>query len=115
LRFVPSTLEIEPMFDYTGGMFVAAEDYADRGLRLDERLIERPAATFFLTASAAAPDAGVAAGDLLVVDRGEPAVPGRAVVAVVGGELVVRRLPPGWREDDGLEVWGVVRWLVRAP
>jgi DNA polymerase V len=96
-------------------MFVAAEDYADRGMRLDERLIERPAATFFMTASGGAPDAGVCDGDLLIVDRGEPPAPGRVVVATVEGELVVRRLPAGWREDDGLEVWGVVLWLVRAP
>jgi DNA polymerase V len=96
-------------------MFVAAEDYEDRGLRLDERLIERPAATFFMTAAGSAPDAGVRDGDLLIVDRGEPPAPGRVVVAVIAGELSVRRLAPGWREDDGLELWGVVRWIVRAP
>jgi DNA polymerase V len=96
-------------------MFVAAEDYADRGLRLDERLIERPAATFFMTAAGSAPDAGVGDGDLLVVDRGETPGPGRVVVAVVAGEMVVRRLAAGWREDDGLELWGVVRWIIRAP
>jgi DNA polymerase V len=96
-------------------MFVAPEDYADQGLRLDEKLIERPAATFFLTAAGSSPDAGVRDGDLMVVDRAEPPSPGRVVVAVVAGELVVRRLAPGWREDDGLELWGVVRWIVRAP
>jgi DNA polymerase V len=96
-------------------MFVAAEDYDDRGLRLDERLIERPAATFFMTAVGGSPDAGVGDGDLLIVDRAEPPAPGRVVVAVVAGEMVVRRLAPGWRDDDGLELWGVVRWIVRAP
>ena len=96
-------------------MFVAAEDYEDRGLRLDKRLIERPAATFFMTASQDAPEAGVSAGDLLIVDRAEPARPGRVIVAVSRGELAARRLPQAWREDDGLEVWGVVRWIVRAP
>jgi SOS-response transcriptional repressor LexA len=108
-------LEIEHMFVYTEDMFVAAEDYEDRGLRLDERLIKRPAATFFLRAVGGAPETGVRDGDLLIVDRGEPAAPGKIVVAVVRGELVLRRLPPGWREDDGLEVWGAVVWLVRAP
>jgi len=96
-------------------MFVAAEDYADQGLSLDDRLVKRPAATFFMKAAASSPDAGIDEGDLLIVDRGEPAVPGRVVVAVVAGELVARRLPAGWREDDGLEVWGVVNWVVRAP
>ncbi len=96
-------------------MFVAAEDYEDRGLRLDEKLIRRPAATFFLKAVGGAPETGLQDGDLLVVDRGEPPAPGRLVVAVVRGELTARRLPAGWREDDGLEVWGTVLWLVRAP
>jgi len=96
-------------------MFVAAEDYADSGLSLDERLVEHPAATFFLTAAGSSPDAGVRDGDLLIVDRSQSPEPGRVVVAVAAGELVVRRLPSGWRDDDGLEVWGVVRWLVRAP
>jgi len=96
-------------------MFVAAEDYEDQGLDLNKRLIERPAATFFMRASGGAPDAGVNDGDLLIVDRGETAAAGRVVVAVAAGELVVRRLAPGWREDDGLEIWGVVNWVVREP
>lgn len=96
-------------------MFVAPEDYEDAALDLNKRLITRPAATFFLRASGASPEAGVADGDLLIVDRGEPPTPGRAVVAVVRGELVVRRLPPEWREDDGLELWGVVTWVLRQP
>jgi DNA polymerase V len=90
-------------------MFVAAEDYDDVGLRLDERLIKRPAATFFMTAAEDAPEAGVRRGDLLVVDRAEPASPGRAAVVAAGGELKVARLPAAGR------LWGVVLWVVRAP
>ncbi|MBI3289518.1 MAG: hypothetical protein HYZ74_08380 [Elusimicrobia bacterium] len=96
-------------------MFVASEDYNDVGLKLDDRLIKRPAATFFLRAKGSSADADVRDGDLLIVDRAEPPVPGRVVVAVARGEMLTRRLPPGWREDDGLEVWGVVTYVVRAP
>jgi DNA polymerase V len=96
-------------------MFVAPEDYEDVGLDLNKRLIARPAATFFLRAAGSVPDADVKDGDLLVVDRAEPPAPGRVIVAVTRGELVVRRLPPGWREDDGVELWGVVVWVVRQP
>lgn len=96
-------------------MFVASEDYDDVGLKLDDRLIKRPAATFFLRAKGSSPDADVKDGDLLIVDRAEPPVPGRVVVAIVRGEMLTRRLPPGWREDDGLEIWGVVLYVVRAP
>lgn len=103
------------MFDYTRVMFVASEDYDDVGLKLDERLIKRPAATFFMRAKGSSPDAGVKDGDLLIVDKAEPPAPGKVIVAVTRGEMGVRRLPPGWREDDGVEVWGVVLWVVRAP
>lgn len=96
-------------------MFVASEDYNDVGLRLDDRLIKRPAATFFLRATGSAPDADIKDGDLLIVDRAEPPAAGRVVVAVVRGEMLTRRLPPAWREDDGLEIWGVVLHIVRAP
>ena len=96
-------------------MFVASEDYNDVGLSLDDRLIKRPAATFFLRVTGSAPDVDVKDGDLLIVDRAEPPAPGRVIVAVVRGEMLTRRLPSGWREDDGLEVWGVVTFVVRAP
>lgn len=96
-------------------MFVASEDYNDVGLKLDDRLIKRPAATFFLRAKGSSPDADVKDGDLLIVDRAELPAPGRVIVAVSRGEMLTRRLPPGWREDDGLEVWGVVLFVVRAP
>ncbi len=95
-------------------MFVASEDYEDVGLKLDERLIRRPAATFFLNAAEDAPQAGVKRGDLLIVDRAEAPGPGRVVVAAGGGELRVLRLPPAW-SAGAVEVWGVVLWVVRAP
>lgn len=90
-------------------MFVAAEDYDDVGLRLDERLIKRPAATFFMAAAEDAPAAGVKRGDLMVVDRAEPPSPGRTAVVSLDGELKVARLP-----SSG-QLWGVVLWIVRAP
>ncbi len=108
-------VEFERPFDYTEGMFVAAEDFEDLKLSLDARLIKRPAATFFLKATGSSPDADIQDGDLLIVDRAETPAPGRVVVTSVRGELVTRRLPPGWLEDDGLEVWGVVTFVVRAP
>ena len=92
-------------------MFVASEDYGDQGLSLDRRLIRRPSATFFFNASEDCPQAGVRRGDLLIVDRAEPAAPGRAVVAVDGGELRVLKLSAG----GAAEIWGVVLWIVRAP
>lgn len=94
-------------------MFVASEDYADVGLRLDERLIKRPASTFFMSAGESAPQAGIERGDLLIVDRAEPAAPGRTVVSAADGELRLFRVPPSGRVPG--QLWGVVLWAVRAP
>lgn len=96
-------------------MFVASEDYADAGLSLDERLIRRPAATFFMRADEDCPQAHVRRGDLLIVDRAQAPAAGRVVVAAEGGALRVLRLPAAGKAESGLEVWGCVLWIVRAP
>ena len=75
-------------------------------------------------------NAGIDDGDLLVVDRALDARPGDVVIAVVGGEMTVKRyvrrggLPmlvaehdeypaivPG---EDGFQVWGVVTFCFKA-
>ena len=69
-------------------------------------------------------------GDILVVDRNAPVRQGAVVLAVVAGELVVRRVAtgPGGRpelqalqgksppirgeNEEALPVWGVVLWTI---
>ena len=47
-----------------------ADDYVERALDLNEELIARPAATFFLRVSGCSMEgAGIHDGDLLIVDR----------------------------------------------
>jgi len=82
-------------------------------LDLEAMLIRHPAATFLMKVSGdSMAGAGIHAGDTLVVDRSIAPRDGLVVVAVVGGELVVKRLPvpvgPG-----GFEVWGVVTYSIR--
>jgi DNA polymerase V len=105
----------------------AAEDFVEGKLDLNELLVKRPAATFYVkVAGESMRDAGIFPGDLLVVDRGESPRHGHVVVAVVNGELTVKRL---YRKDKiirldaanpafpnieiagetELAVWGVVR------
>lgn len=69
------------------------QDYFHGPLDLNRHLIADAASTFILrvTGSAMA-GAGIADGDELIVDRGASATDGRVIVAVVGGELIVRRL-----------------------
>ncbi len=108
-----------------------AEDHRDRDLDLNEHLIRRPAATFFVRVTGHSMiGAGINDGALLVVDRSEEARDGRIVDAVVDGGHTVKRLRRQggrcWLEaanpaypditdlgDDSL-VWGVVTFAINA-
>jgi DNA polymerase V len=86
----------------------------DGPLDLNAHLVRHPAATFFMRAgSDAQRDAGIRAGDLLVVDRSARPGPGKVLVVVRGGEIRLERFRAGTGEDD-LEIWGVVTHAIRA-
>lgn len=75
------------------GFGAAADDYMERGIDLNEQLImNKPATFFFRMNSHAMSGVGIQSGDVLIVDRSVKAVNGKIIVAVVDGELVVRRL-----------------------
>lgn len=109
-----------------------ADNYLEGEIDLGRYLIERPAATFLLRVSGhSMSGAGILDGDLLVVDRSVEAKPGHVVVAVLGGEMTIkrlRRLPDGRSvlkaehpdypaiivgEEQPAEIWGVVVGCVR--
>lgn len=70
-----------------------AEDYIEARLDLNELLIRRPAATFFLRVRGdSMTGAGIRDGDLLVVDRAAEPRDGGVVVAAIDGHLTVRTL-----------------------
>ncbi|WP_134440433.1 LexA family protein [Methylacidiphilum caldifontis] len=70
-----------------------ADDHLEKSLSLDELLIRRPAATFFVKASGHSMEGeGIRDGDVLVVDRAEKPKNGSIIVAAVNGELVVKKL-----------------------
>jgi len=109
-----------------------AEDYIEGQLDLNEQYISRPAATFFLRVSGESMiGAGIFPGDLLIVDRSECPRHGCVVIAVVDGDLTVKRLyrrngqvkllsenpefPPILiGEEQDLQVWGVVTSAIRS-
>jgi DNA polymerase V len=65
----------------------------ERGIDLNEQLIRnKPATFFFRMNSDAMIDAGIHSGDVLIVDRSIKAVNGKVIVAIVNGELLVRKL-----------------------
>jgi len=103
-----------------------AEDVVEGSLDLNRYLIHRPAATFFVRVKGDSMiGAGIYSGDLLIVDRAVEPTHGSVVIAVVNGDLTIKRLH---REGDRLclmpenpaylpieideamefEIWGVV-------
>ncbi len=70
-----------------------AEGYIDTKLDLNEYLIDRPVATFFVrVAGDSMIEAGILENDILAVDRSISPIDGKIVVAVINGEFTVKRL-----------------------
>lgn len=109
-----------------------AEDYVDRVLDLNDLVVRHPAATFFVrVAGESMVEAGIRSGDVLVVDRALEAGEGKVVVAILDGELTVKRVgrrggrlvllpandafpPIEVGEEQELLVWGVVTHVIHA-
>lgn len=107
-----------------------AEDWIDEKLDLNQLLIQRPSATFFVRVEGDSMlGAGIHPGDLLVVDRGLKATDGRVILAVINGEFTVKRLRLNparlvaenrafpdllITEEQAFEVWGVVTNVIHA-
>lgn len=107
-----------------------AQDYAGGTLDLNDYLVRRPSATYYLdVAGDSMTEAGIFDGDLLVVDRSINARSGQIVVAVLDGELVIKRFerrggrfyltsahphyPPVSLEGTDCQIRGVVTGIVR--
>lgn len=112
------------------GFGAAADDYAERGIDLNEQLImNKPATFFFRMKGEAMKGAGIYPDDVLIVDRSIKTANGKVIVASVDGELVVRRfqqtikgvvLHPDNRQYAPIEIgefssyqpWGVVTCVI---
>lgn len=107
-----------------------ADDYIDKKLDLNDHLVKHPAATFFVRVHGdSMADAGIASGDILIVDRALDPRHGNIVVAALDGELTVKRLkkmgprlflapennaypPLEITPERDLEIWGVVTYII---
>lgn len=112
------------------GFGAAADDYAERGIDLNEQLIRNKPATFFFRMKGdAMKEAGIFDNDILIVDRSLKLVNGKIIVAVLNGELLVRRFHKNFSsafliaENDrykkinlaeftNFSVWGVVTFTI---
>ena len=109
-----------------------ADDYLEGKLDLNRHLIKHPAATFFVRVTGDSMiGAGIHSGDLLVVDRSLEPADKNVVVAVLDGELTVKRLfkqngilrllpenrnyqPIEITPQQTIEIWGVVTSVIHA-
>jgi len=107
-----------------------ADDYFEKTLDLNELLVQKPAATFFVRAQGQSMlGAGIHHNDILVVDHSIEPVPGKIVICALNGELTVKRLDREngqWQlkaenpdypdiaifEDLELVIWGVVTTVI---
>lgn len=114
------------------GFSTPANEYMERGIDLNEQLIKNKPATFFFRMNGGSMEgAGIFSGDILIIDRSITRVNGKVVIAVLNGEMMVRRLEKNLNktrlipETDKLAiidvdpfaeflVWGVVTYVVHA-
>ena len=129
----PSLIKL-PLFTgkVAAGFPSPADDYVEKTLDLNDLLIQKPAATFFVRAEGESMlGAGIHPNDILVVDRSIEPVPGKIVICALNGELTVKRLTstdgqitltaenPAYsditiHEDIDMVIWGVVTSVIHA-
>jgi DNA polymerase V len=115
------------------GFGAAADDYMERGIDLNEQLIRNKPATFFMRVSGdAMTGAGIFNGDVVIVDRSIKVDSGKVVIAILNGEMLIRRLEKTFNKIrlvpetprlspidvdlSGAEfaIWGVVTYVIHA-
>jgi DNA polymerase V len=114
------------------GFGPGADDYAERGIDLNEQLIRNRPATFFMRVNSDAMiGAGIHQGDVVIVDRSIEARNGKVVIAVLDGEMLIRRFevhnhkrrlipatnqlaPIDILESSSFAVWGVVTYVIHS-
>lgn len=114
------------------GFSTPADEYMERGIDLNEQLIRNKPATFFFRMNGDAMiGAGIFSGDAFIVDRSITNVNGKVVVAVLNGEMLVRRLEKGFNKTRlipettklapidvdpfaDFSIWGVVTYVIHA-
>lgn len=108
-----------------------ADDFLESTLDLNEYLVTNPPSTFLVRVSGQSmTGAGIFPGDILVVDRSLNSGHGKIIIAVVDGEMTVKRLikgAKGWflqaenrrypaihvEGKSELTMWGVVVAVIR--
>jgi DNA polymerase V len=109
-----------------GGFPSPADDYLHRALDLNDYLVPHPISTFFVEVKGdAMAGEKIFDGDTLVVDRAADIRAGHIVIAVCGGEFLLRKIISQEGRlllvsddsgklpielNDACEIWGRVMW-----
>ena len=128
---IDSKLEL-PLYEscIPAGFPSPAQEYLGDTMDLNDYLIKNPTASFFAKVEGESMiDAGIYAGDLVVVDRSITASNGNIVIAAVNNEFTIKRLstkdgiklmpenpdyqPIVMSGENELVIWGVVTSLIR--
>jgi DNA polymerase V len=114
------------------GFGAAADDYMERGIDLNEQLIRNKPATFFMRVTGSSMiNAGIYDGDIVIVDRSLKPKNGKIVIAVIDGEMLIRRYEQSFNklrlvpetsklaamevgEFMDFQIWGVVSCVIRT-
>ena len=104
----------------------------ERGIDLNEQLVRNKPATFFMRVNGnSMSGAGIHDGDIVIIDRSIKAVSGKVVIAVLNGEMLIRRLEKTFNKiklvpetpklapievDPYAEfsIWGVVTYTIHS-
>ena len=123
-----------PLFEsrIQAGFPSPADNFSEGTLDLNEYLITHKAATFFVRVTGESmTGVGIFPGDMLIVDRSLTPIWGKVVIAVVNGEMTVKRLEKAKNkillcsendnypdiqvsEDEDFSIWGVVTNVIHA-
>ncbi len=136
IAFIKQVLDNKTLFKLplysshvSAGFPSPADDHIEEHLDLND-LIKHPAATFLVRVSGhSMKDAGIHENDILIVDRSISPTHGKIVIAVLQGQLTVKKLqceknklflmpanaefsPIEVKEEDNIHIWGVVTKVI---
>ncbi len=112
------------------GFAAAADNHMERGIDLNEQLIRnKPATCFMRVTGNSMTGASIHNGDIVIVDRSIKAENGKIVIAVLDGEMLIRRFertlnrmrlipetaklsPIDVSEFNDCKIWGVVTYVI---
>jgi len=114
------------------GFAAAGDDHTQKGIDLNEQLVGNRHSTYFMRVMGNSMiDASIFNGDIVIVDRSIKAENGKIVIAVLDGEMLIRRFerklnrlrlipetarlsPIDVSEFTDCQIWGVVTYVIHS-